>query len=417
MIRFILRRLLQAVPTVFGVVLITFILFHVAGGSSASVVLGRHAAPRLLEDYEEARALNRPVLFGTRVRTRAMEDLDWRARPEGFAELAPGEALTLPLRFPVADDRRLEWRFELRADPETEWSFNGRPLPAAGDGWTRHAVRTAGATSAVLRARGGGGAVRRAAVRRVQENPFDSRFAHFLGRILRGDLGTSQAADAPVADVLKQGIGPSLALMIPIFTGTLLLSLCAALLCAATHGRLADRLIVTASVGMMSVNYIVWIVAGQYLFAYRLGWFPVWGFESWRYLLLPVCIGIVSGLGHDVRFYRMAMIEEMRKDYVRTARAKGLGSARILFRHVLPNAMIPVLTRVVVALPFLYTGSLLLESFFGIPGLGYLSVNAVHSADADVVQAVVLIGALLFVGANLLTDILYAVADPRVRLR
>jgi peptide/nickel transport system permease protein len=167
----------------------------------------------------------------------------------------------------------------------------------------------------------------------------------------------------------------------------------------------------------MSINYLIYIVAGQYFMAYKWGWFPVWGYESARYLILPVIIGVVSGLGSNIRFYRTIMLDEMYKDYVRTALAKGVSKPRVLFVHVLKNAMIPIITNVVIAIPFLYTGSLLLENFFGIPGLGYLGINAILSSDVDVVRALVLIGALLFVVANLLTDICYAAADPRVKLK
>ena len=167
----------------------------------------------------------------------------------------------------------------------------------------------------------------------------------------------------------------------------------------------------------MSINYLVYIVAGQYFLAYKNGLFPVWGYESARYLALPVLIGVISGLGSNIRFYRTIMLDEMYKDYVRTAFAKGVSKPRVLFVHVLKKAMIPIITNVVIAIPFLYTGSLLLESFFGIPGLGYLGINAILSSDIDVVRALVLIGAMLFVVSNLLTDICYAAADPRVKLK
>jgi peptide/nickel transport system permease protein len=248
-------------------------------------------------------------------------------------------------------------------------------------------------------------------------HPFDSQLVHYLGRLAHLDLGESVATNQRVAAMLKEGIGPSLALTVPIFFGGLVVSIALSLVCAAYRGRWPDRLLVFGAVVLMSVNYIVWIVAGQYGFAFRLGWFPVWGFESWRHLLLPVGIGIASGLGANLRFYRTVMLDELYKDYVRTAVAKGLHPAAVLFRHVLPNAMIPVITSTMIALPFLYTGSLLLESFFGIPGLGGLSVNAINSADVDVVRGVVLIGSLLYVVANILTDLCYVWADPRMRLK
>jgi len=162
---------------------------------------------------------------------------------------------------------------------------------------------------------------------------------------------------------------------------------------------------------------LVYIVVGQYILAYKMNLFPVWGYESWQYLILPVTIGVITGLGANVRFYRSIMLEEMYKDYVRTAFAKGVSKPRLLFVHILKNAMVPIVTNVVIAIPFLYSGSLLLERFFGIPGLGDLSVNAIFDSDVDVVRAVVLIGSLMFVFANLLTDICYALVDPRVKLK
>jgi peptide/nickel transport system permease protein len=193
-------------------------------------------------------------------------------------------------------------------------------------------------------------------------------------------------------------------------------SIVLALGCAFFRDRAVDRVLVLLATALMSVNYVAWVIVGQYVLAYRLEWFPIWGFESWRYVLLPVIIGIVSGLGRDVRFYRTCMLDEMYRDYVRTAVAKGVGGPGVLFRHVLPNALVPVITNVSMALPFLFTGSLLLEHYFGIPGLGGVSINAINSADMDVLRAVVLVGALAYVVVNLLTDLLYAWVDPRVRL-
>jgi peptide/nickel transport system permease protein len=258
--------------------------------------------------------------------------------------------------------------------------------------------------------------VRSVQLRRRMDGLLDSQFFFFLRQVARLDFGTSSSLNQPVTQLLAEGIGPTLALTIPIFTLELALAVSLALLCAFFRDRWPDRLAVVVAVGLMSVNYLVWIVAGQYVLAHRLGWFPVWGFESWRYLLLPVGIGVISGLGSSLRFYRTIMLDEMGKGYVRTAFAKGVSRRGVLFRHVLRNALIPVITNVAITLPYLYTGSLLLESFFGIPGLGYLGVNAVNSADVDVVRAIVLIGSLLYVAVNLLTDVAYAVVDPRVRL-
>jgi len=253
-------------------------------------------------------------------------------------------------------------------------------------------------------------------LRRGTAHFFDSQFAFYLGQIARFDFGKSTYSNQRVSTMLKDGIVPSLLLTVPIFLVGLIVAVCISLVCAFFRDTWMDRTFVVLAVILMSVNYLVWIIAGQYLFAFRLGWFPIWGFESWRYLLLPVLIGVISGLGDNLRFYRTIMLDEMYRDYVRTAFAKGVSRSGVLFRHVLKNAMIPILTNVIIAIPFLYTGSLLLEGFFGIPGLGNMGINAINYSDVDVVRAIVFIGALLYVAANLITDICYALADPRVRL-
>ena len=171
----------------------------------------------------------------------------------------------------------------------------------------------------------------------------------------------------------------------------------------------------------MSVSSLLYIIGGQYLLGMLLRWFPISGFDPdpaviARFLALPVLVGVVAGFGADVRFYRTVFIEEISRDYVRTARAKGCGDARVMVRHVLRNALIPILTNVVMAIPFLFTGSLLLESFFGIPGLGALTVEAIQGNDFATLRTMVYLGALLFIVGQILTDVSYALVDPRVRL-
>jgi len=171
----------------------------------------------------------------------------------------------------------------------------------------------------------------------------------------------------------------------------------------------------------MSISILLYIIGAQYLIAKVLRWFPISGFDSHpaviaRFLALPVVVGVLSGVGSEVRFYRTVFVEETSRDYVRTARAKGAGEGRVMVRHVLRNALIPILTRVVVAIPFLFTGSLLLESFFGIPGLGALMVDAIQGNDFSTLRTMVYIGSLLFVLGQIATDISYSLVDPRVRL-
>ena len=186
------------------------------------------------------------------------------------------------------------------------------------------------------------------------------------------------------------------------------------------RGTPLDTILVFLCVLGMSAPALAIILYCQYLLGYQLGWFPVFGYEPGfggvRYLVLPVLLGVTMGLGGDVRFYRTVMLDEIRSDYIRTAYAKGVGTTRVLFVHLLKNAMIPIISSVVLSIPFLFLGSLLLERFFGIPGLGYMMIEAIGSRDFPVINAMTFIIALLFIFGNLATDICYALVDPRVSL-
>lgn len=416
--RFVARRLLQALPTVAGVVLVTFVLFNVVGGSPAALVLGQNAGARALEEFDAARGYDKPLFCGNWTKTRALEPVDFAAAASG-ARAAWGAGESGPLRLEAGQELAIPFAFPL---PENEtWRLT---VVGAGPGFPPGGTKVSatwkkvfhGVEKPVFRAAGGPVEIRRVELEKATRHFFDSQLFHYVGRVLRLDFGTSTSLNQPVGSLLKAGIGPSLALTVPILLIELVVSLALALLCAYRRGSWLDRGLVAVCVALMSVNYLVWIVFGQYVLAYRLGWFPVWGFESWRNLLLPVGIGVATGLGTNVRFYRTILLEEMHKDYVRTAFAKGLRAEQVLFKHVLKNALGPVIVNVALALPYLYTGSLLLESFFGIPGLGYLSLNAIHSADVEVVRAIVLVGALLFTAANVLADLALAWVDPRVKL-
>jgi peptide/nickel transport system permease protein len=253
------------------------------------------------------------------------------------------------------------------------------------------------------------------------EAPLDTRLADHLRRMLLFDFGKSDADDAPIADRLRDGLGPTLSVTLPLLGLSIPLALALALLVAFFRETYIDRAGVVACVLAMSVSILVYILGGQFLFGKLLRWFPISGFDPdpsvlARFVALPVLVGLVAGLGADVRFYRTVFLEESGRDYVRTARAKGAGDARVMARHVLPNALIPVLTNVSLEIPFLFTGSLLLESFFGIPGLGSITVEAIHANDFATLRTMVYLGALLFVAAQVATDVAYTLVDPRVRL-
>ena len=247
---------------------------------------------------------------------------------------------------------------------------------------------------------------------------WDSQLINHFKNALTFDFGRARDRE-PVIDKIKRGAGPSLSLMVPMFIGEVVISISLALVIAFVRGSKWDVMAVVLCVAGMSIPYLSFILFGQYFLAYKWGFFPVFfspDLSPPQYVALPVLIGIVTGLGGNLRFYRTVMLDEMRNDYVRTAFAKGLGTGKVLFKHVLKNAMIPIITQVVLAIPFLFLGSLLLERFFGIPGLGYLMIEAIGSRDYLIINAMTYISAILFVLFNVITDICYAFVDPRISL-
>ena len=319
MLKYVLRRIAETIPTTIGILLLTFVLFNVVGGSPAEVVLGKNATAEAVAAFNHKWGYDKPLIFGD-----------------------------------CSD-------------------------------------------CSIVRL-------------------FDSQFFNFVAGICKGDFGYSIENQEPVMEVLKHGVGPSLSLTVPILVGGVIVALMLALLAAAMRGGWVDRAVLLFSAVLMSVNYVIWVLAGQFFLSYKAGIFPVWGYGNAFYLVLPVFIGVFSSLGPDVRFFRTAILDEVYKPYVLTARAKGLSGWTIMTRHVLRNALIPIVTYVSLSIPYLFTGSLLLESFFGIPGLGSVSINAIHSSDMAVVRAVVVLGSLLYQFVNLVTDVLYAFLDPRVRM-
>ncbi len=324
---YILRRLLYTPLVVFGVLLITFILFRLIPGNPARIQAGKYASPETIEEIQEAMGLNKPLFLN---------------------------------------------------------------LEAARDGpWWKL---------------------------------FDSQFfyEHFY-KTATFQFGRSQMTEQRVSSLILQGAGPSLKLAIPIFAGIVFSAICLSLAVAFVRGTVWDLAMVTAAVMGISFPFLALILFGQYFLAYELGWFPVRGYaEGWRgveYLLLPVILGIAGGVGMNLRFYRTFMLDEVNADHIRTAYAKGVGQARVMFIHLLKNAMIPILTMVILAIPFLFLGNLLLEQFFSIPGLGSLMIESINRRDYAVINGLTYIISLFFVLGQLLTDIAYTLVDPRIALR
>ncbi|TAK09198.1 MAG: ABC transporter permease [Candidatus Manganitrophaceae bacterium] len=219
---------------------------------------------------------------------------------------------------------------------------------------------------------------------------------------------------------IQQRMWPSLAIAIPALIVGLLINLTAAMLVAFFRATYIDFWGVILAVAMMSISSLFYIIGGQFLFSKVLRLVPISGYgeglTAVKFVLLPVLIGLVAGIGSGLRWYRTIFLEEIGKEYVRTARAKGLSELRVLFGHVLRNALIPILTGVVVVIPLLFLGSLLTESFFGIPGLGSYTIDAINSQDFAIVRAMVFLGSVLYIIGLILTDISYTLVDPRVRL-
>jgi len=223
-----------------------------------------------------------------------------------------------------------------------------------------------------------------------------------------------------ITNEIRTRMGPSLALAIPVFLVGLAVNITFALGMAFFRATYLDLWGVILCVAMMSISSLFYIIGGQYLISKLWHLVPISGFaggaDALKFLVLPVLIGVIGGIGAGSRWYRTLFLEEMGKDYVRTARAKGLAESVVMFRHVLQNAMIPILTGVVVVIPLLFMGSLITESFFGIPGLGSYTIDAIQAQDFAVVRAMVFIGSVLYIIGLLLTDLSYTLVDPRVRL-
>lgn len=244
---------------------------------------------------------------------------------------------------------------------------------------------------------------------------FQHSAAMFAFQFGKGDDGRD------IGNEIRTRMGPSLAIALPVFVIGLLVNISFALLMVFFRSSYLDLGGVVLCVMLMSISGLFYIIAGQYFVAKLWNLLPISGFadgvDAWRFILLPVLVSVAAGIGSGARWYRTIFLEEIGKDYVRTARAKGLSEVRVLFRHVLKNGMIPILTGAVVVLPLLFMGSLITESFFGIPGLGSYTIDAIQAQDFAVVRAMVFLGSFLYIVGLILTDISYSWVDPRVRLR
>ena len=253
--------------------------------------------------------------------------------------------------------------------------------------------------------------------------PWFVQLAIYLKDIVTFDWGRSFATNESVAHIFATRLPATLTVMTPILVLDTLLALPLAMWVAYRRGSVADRTIMVVSTVALSVSFLVYIIVGQYLFGFRLGWFPVQGWSDSvlknlvTYVPLPVMLAVLVGIAPQTRLYRTFFLDELGHDYVRTARAKGMTERTVLFRHVLRNAMIPILTNIGLALPGIFVGSFLIEVFFSIPGIGREVLLAVNRSDFPVIQAVTIYLAMLTMIINLVVDLLYKLVDPRVVLK
>ena len=255
------------------------------------------------------------------------------------------------------------------------------------------------------------------------DQPWWVQLGVFLKQVVTFDFGQSWMTREPVSSIFVSRLPATLTVMVPIIVLEVFLAIPIAMYVAYVRGSLADRAIVAACVVAMSISFLVYIIFGQYVFGFLLGWFPVQGWSDhfltnlFRYAPLPVMLAVFVSLAPQTRLYRTFFLDEINHDYVRTARAKGLAEPVVMMKHVLRNAMIPILTNVAVQLPSIFVGSFLIEVFFSIPGLGREVFLAVNRSDYPVIQAVTVYLAVLTMLINLGADLLYKLVDPRVELR
>lgn len=262
------------------------------------------------------------------------------------------------------------------------------------------------------------------------DDPFLVQYARFVGQVVTLDFASDTSwryEGRSVGEILSEAVGPSISIALPAVILTTTISLVVGLISAYFRGTVLDRTLMFLIVLGMSVSVLVFIILGQYFGAYYLreeyglDWFATGGYEpglgKWvHYCMLPVLISVIVAMGYDTRFYRAVMVEETSRDYITTAVAKGASKPKIMFVHMLKNALIPIITRVMITLPFVIGGSILIETQFRIPGMGRVLIEAITNKDFPIIQAFTAVFAAIFVLSSVLTDVLYALVDPRVRL-
>jgi peptide/nickel transport system permease protein len=255
------------------------------------------------------------------------------------------------------------------------------------------------------------------------DQPYWYQLWLFVQQVFTFDFGRSWSTNEEVSRILLTRVGPTLTVMVPVLIIETTLSVLFAIMVAYVRGTLTDRAIMITCTVAMSISFLVYIIVFQWLFGFILGWFPVqgWSESFWKnlftYAPLPIMLAVFVGVAPELRLYRSFFLDEIHQDYVRTARAKGVPEKTVMLKHVLRNAMIPILTNIGISLPGVFVGSFLLEVFFSIPGLGREIITAVNRSDFPVIKAVTVYLAVLTMIINLLVDVMYKFVDPRVSFK
>ncbi len=255
------------------------------------------------------------------------------------------------------------------------------------------------------------------------DQPYWYQLWVFVQQVFTFDFGRSWSTNEEVSRILITRVGPTLTIMIPVLIIETSLAVLFAIMVAYVRGSLTDRSIMITCTAAMSISFLVYIIVFQWLFGFILGWFPVqgWSESFWKnlttYAPLPIMLAVFVGLAPQLRLYRSFFLDEINQDYVRTARAKGLTEKTVMLKHVLRNALIPILTNIGISLPGIFVGSFLLEVFFSIPGLGREIITAVNRSDFPVIKAVTVYLAVITMIINLLVDVMYKYVDPRVTFK
>jgi peptide/nickel transport system permease protein len=254
------------------------------------------------------------------------------------------------------------------------------------------------------------------------DKPYLMQYLDTVKTAFTFDFGYSWTSKQNIWQMIKAGAGPSLSITIPIFILSNIIAISLALLVAFYRGKFIDKFVLILSIAGLSIPSLAVILFGQWFFAYKLGWFEISGYEFGfpqfiPYVILPIILYTFISFGADTRFYRAVILDEAYQDYVRTARSKGVSELKVMFKHVLKNSMVPILTQIIIQIPGLILGLLLAETFFSVPGLGAITVNAINNSDFPVIKAMTTLSAFGFIIANVVTDVLYTIVDPRMKLK